>query len=83
MPGRGNCQCQGLEVRKGLAGERPVWPVHHRRGGCVTMREASAESCKKFGFDLTSDGKLLKGCNWSSNTVLATSVCCMGKGPTS
>ena len=28
-----------------------------------------------------SNRKLLKGCNWRSDTVLATSVCYVGEGP--
>ena len=29
-----------------------------------------------------SNRKLLKGCNWRSDTVLATPVCCVGEGRT-
>lgn len=39
-------------------------------------------SCKKFGFYFMSNRKLLKGCNWRSDTVLATPVCCVGEGRT-
>lgn len=29
-----------------------------------------------------SNRTLLYGCNWRSDTVLATSMCCVGEGPT-